>query len=40
MDYSHVTTPSPKDDGFSGHACGNPLRYVLKAQSKPKSLHQ
>ena len=34
-----VTTPTAKaigfSIGFSGHACGNPLRYVPKAPSEP-----
>lgn len=42
-----MTTPTAKaitlSIGFSGHAYGNPFRYVLKAPSEPKSvvrLHQ
>ena len=31
-----MTTLSAKADSFSGHVCGNPLRYVPKAQSKPE----
>ena len=30
-----MTTPTAKAVGFSGHACGNPLRYVPKAPSEP-----
>jgi hypothetical protein len=36
-----VTTPLPKGSGFSGHACGNPLRYVPKAPPEPEeAFHQ
>jgi hypothetical protein len=31
-----VTTLSAKADSFSGHACGNPLRSVPKAQPEPE----
>jgi hypothetical protein len=30
-----VTTPLPKGSGFSGNACGNPIRLRLKAPSGP-----
>ena len=33
-----VTTPPSKEGGFSAHAFGNPIRYVLKAPSGPKSV--
>jgi hypothetical protein len=33
-----VTTPIAKAIGFSGHAFGNPIRYVPKAPSEPKSV--
>jgi hypothetical protein len=33
-----VTTLSAKADSFSGHVCGNPLRFVPKAQPEPQDI--
>jgi hypothetical protein len=33
-----VTTLTFKEVSFSAHAFGNPIRYVLKAPSEPKSV--
>lgn len=33
-----MTTLSAKADSFSGHVCGNPLRFVPKAQPEPQDI--